>query len=78
MLFLISELAFSAAFQISVWVLKKTCNGVAYVVNAAVAAYAHSTNESETNAMANDGDGDGDGDGDHSDCVVVMVPPDFG
>jgi hypothetical protein len=69
MLFLISEVAFSAAFQISVWVLKKTCNGVAYVVSAAVAAYARST---ETNEMANDDDGD------HSDCVVVMVPPDCG
>ncbi len=39
MFFLITDLAFSAAFKIGFWVLKQTCNGVSYVVNAAVAAY---------------------------------------
>lgn len=39
MLFFISDLAVSAAFKIGGWVLTKTCNGVSYVVNAAVAAY---------------------------------------
>ena len=48
MLFLISDLAFSAAFKIGVWVLKHTYNGVSYVVNAAVAAYGHGTTDQES------------------------------
>jgi hypothetical protein len=49
MLFFISDLAVSAAFKIGGWVLTKTCNGVSYVVNAAVAAYGRNrANEEET------------------------------
>ncbi len=67
MLFLISDLAFSAAFKISVWVLKKTYNGVSYVVNAAVAAYGHDSTDANKSSENDDA---------HSDCVVVMVPLD--
>lgn len=72
MLFLISEFAFSAAFQMSVWVFKKTYNGVSYVVNAAVAAYAQPASEANaTHELVTNDDH-------HADCVVVVVPLDFG
>jgi|UniRef100_A0A6C0M0J0 hypothetical protein len=52
MLFLISDLAFSAAFKIGVWVLKQTYTGVSYVVNAAVAAYGHGTTDQESGSKS--------------------------
>ena len=71
MLFLISEFAFSAAFQMSVWVFKKTYNGVSYVVSAAVAAYAQPASDANAihEVVTNDH---------RADCVVVVVPLDFG
>jgi len=57
MLFLITDLAFSAAFKIGFWVLKQTYNGVSYVVNAAVAAYGHgTTDQASENENENEND----------------------
>ena len=54
--FLISNFAVSAAFNVSIWVLKKTYNGVASISNmsvaAAVAAYSYSTTGTHNETIA--------------------------
>ena len=65
----------SAAFNLSVWILKKTYNGMAAIANmsvaAAVAAYSYSTNPnvpSNTNTVNDD---DNSIELEMLDCVIV-------
>lgn len=70
LLFLVYDFAISAAFRLSIWVVQKTCNGVACIADAAVAAYSYSTNNVNKQEQLSIC-GDSDNSNDFLDCVIV-------
>ena len=72
LLFLVYDFAISTAFRLGIWVVQKTCNGVACIADAAVAAYSYSANANNANKEEQLSIcGDSANSNDLLDCVIV-------